>query len=137
MDPVTLMIGKWAGKLLLKLGKAGVKKLLTEQLLHKAAIDTQLDFEELEIRDSLVTWSATEDMSSVLEDLKDGKREQVENLVSRFVTVTGFYDGESTNDAAKAVLDGFLGHVVDELMESDRGLVYVAKRIEATAADLQ
>lgn len=135
---MTLMIGKWAGKLLLKLGKAGVSKLLTESLLHKAATDTQLDFEELlEIREALVTWSATEDMAAVLEDLKDGKRNHMDNLVSRFVDVTGFYDDESTNDRAKAVLDGFLGHVVDELESSPSGLVYVANRMEASTAETQ
>lgn len=137
MDPLTLMIAKPAGKLLVKVGRAGVKKLLTEPLLHKAATDTQLDFEEFEIREALLTWSATEDMAAVLENLKDGKRRQLDNLVSRFVAVTNFYDGESTNDTAKTILADFLGHVVDELMESSRGLVYMANRMEVTTAETQ
>jgi hypothetical protein len=137
MDPITLMIAKSAGKLLVKVGKAGVVRLLTEPLLHKAATDTQLDFEQLEIRDSLMRWSETQDLAQLLEDLKDGKRDDVGTLVPGFLEVTGFYDGDATENKARTVIEGFLKHVLDELFRSSDGLIFVANRIDVVHSETQ
>lgn len=130
MDAITLMLAKSAGKWLLKLGKAGVARLLTEPLLHQAATDTQLEFDRLEIRDSLVKWSAGQDMAQLLEDLRDGKRDDVSTLVPEFVKESGFDDGDSTETSARIVIEAFLEHVLDRLLRSPEGLTYVANRAE-------
>jgi hypothetical protein len=130
MDAITLMLAKSAGKLLLKIGKAGVVRLLTEPLLHQAATDTQLEFERLEIRESLMKWSAGQDMAQLLEDLRDGKRDDVSTLVPGFVKETGFDDGDSTETSARTVIGAFLEHVLNRLLRSPDGLTYVANRAE-------
>ena len=95
------MITKSAGKLLLKLGKKGVRRLLTEPLLQRAATATQLEFERIEIRDTLVKWSQSEDLVELLEELKDGKRHDVGSLVPAFLENTEFFAGEETEQTAQ------------------------------------
>lgn len=73
MDTITLMIAKSAGKLFLKLGREGLARLLSEPLLQKAASETQLDFKGIEIRDTLIKWSQTEDLVEILDYLREGK----------------------------------------------------------------
>jgi len=64
------MIARLTETLLLKVGKEGVARLLKEPLLEKAATNTQLDFEGLEIRDTLLKWSQSQNLIEILEDLK-------------------------------------------------------------------
>lgn len=130
MDPIILMIAKSARTLLLKGGKEGVRRLLTEPLLQRAATATQLEFERIEIRDTLVKWSQSEDLVELLEDLKDGKRHDVGSLVPAFLENTEFSAGEETERTAQVVIEAFLKNVVDEMIRSPKGLGFVADRQE-------
>src|SRR5712691_3694938 len=100
MDPLTVSIGKGTAKLLLKLGKGGIKKLLTEPLVHAAATNTQLEFEDIEVRDALIKWSESDDFVRALADLKEGESQDITAVVPLFIENTGFYAGDQTERAA-------------------------------------
>src|SRR5437867_10134051 len=102
------MIAKLAETLLLRVGKEGVARLLSEPLLEKAATNTQLDFEGLEIRDALLKWSQSQNLIEILEDLKEGKRPVADPLVPGFLETTDFLTGEDTESQARAVIEAFL-----------------------------
>ncbi|HVS81111.1 MAG TPA: hypothetical protein VHE60_05205 [Pyrinomonadaceae bacterium] len=78
MGPLTMKIGEAAAKLLWKHGKEGLKKLLTQPVVEKVATDTQLDFPELEIRETLLKWSQNDDFFESFDRIREGERNEME-----------------------------------------------------------
>ena len=61
---------------LAKVGKEGGLDEFNRSSCYKGAVvAAQREFERIEIRDRLVNWSQSEDLVELLEDLKDGKRQ--------------------------------------------------------------
>jgi hypothetical protein len=130
MDLLTIKFGEATAKLLVKHGKEGVRKLLTEPLLQRAASHTQFEFEGVELRDALVGWAQTDHFVQALENLKDGKRNELATLVRWFIDETDFYLGDETEGQALRIVEVFLARVLDELYKSSDGVSILAKRQE-------
>lgn len=130
MEPLTLKIGVTATKLLLRLGKEGIKNALTETLVEASATKTQLEFESIEIRDSLIKWSRSDDFVEVLRNLKDGERPNLSAIVPQFIKDTGFYTGDADVEDAHRILESFVFEVVDQLYKTADGLSVLASRQE-------
>lgn len=137
MNPLAITIAKATTKQLTKLGKAGIKQLLKEPLVQAAATKTQQKFEELEIREGLITWAKTDDFLHVLANLTGGDSQEIDALVPRFIDGSGFYNGDQTQDTAAYVLHAFLSEIIEQLYNSPEGRSILASRQEVLHNETQ
>jgi DNA replication protein DnaC len=131
INPVT----KKLGSLGLKYGKEGIKKLLKESEVEKAASGTATDFPTIECRDALLKWSRTEEFLDLFDRLKAGETLEINEYLRSFLATTDFYAAEETESDALKVLSNFLERVVEEIYKAEGGIVAVANRQEVLHAE--
>jgi hypothetical protein len=117
---------------------AGVKRLLkgtpVVTAIDEAISATTDEFREVEgVSDNLRRWCESEDFVNLLTQFKDGTRApQPDQVVSSFVTATGFYLGDRTrtHKAARTILEAFARNLGAALHKGDDGILTLAAREE-------
>src|SRR6185436_11681472 len=69
--------------------------------------------------------------------LREGKRPVADDLVPGFLKTTDFLAGEDTESQARAVIEAFLKHIVEELYGSSDQLAFLANRQELLHRETQ
>lgn len=125
-------------KLAAGIGKRGYKKLTEETFLSKAIEETSAAFTSIEVRETLISWSKSEDFVSLLESLKAGDRDLTDDaVINSFVQVSGFYMGsdEETRAAGEEIATLFLKNLEQEIYNSPGGIGTLANREEVLHAE--
>lgn len=121
------------GKAAVKLGKLGYKKLTETTPVSKAVELTAGAFEELEVREALVSWCDGDAFADLLASLTAGDRDLTDDaVIDSFLLATDFHlNGEDeTRRAALLVLSEFLKNLEQEIYNSPAGVSALASRGE-------
>lgn len=121
------------GKAAIKLGKLGYKKLTELTPVSKAVERTTGAFEDIEVREALVSWCDGDAFASLLESLTAGDRSLTDAaVIDSFIQAAGFHldDEDETRRVALLVVNEFLKNLEQEIYNSPGGVSALANRGE-------
>ena len=121
------------GKAAIKLGKLGYKKLTELTPVSKAVERTAGTFEELEVREALVSWCDEDAFAGLLASLTVGDRDLTDDaVIDSFLQATSFYlgDDDETRRITLLVVGEFLKNLEQEIYNSPAGVSALANRGE-------
>ena len=119
-------------RLAIDAGKNGIKKLFVETDLRRAITRAIIEFGDTPaVEPALLKWTVSGDFLAFFDDAIAGRTIMRDDaLIDSFISQGGFFEGDSTRESAKRVLETFERYLYDELYKGAEGLSTVARRSE-------